>query len=95
MSGFSGALAVGPRTVSAKVAPRPMDSPIGPSSAWGMYMYPGTTGRTMPVFVPSIIFQDNSLPPLRIGDVISLVPVFADLVPARTSTECRITRRSR
>ncbi|MCT2031551.1 hypothetical protein, partial [Dietzia cinnamea] len=63
--------------------------------AWGMYMYPGTTGRTMPVFVPSIIFQDNSLPPLRIGDVISLVPVFADLVPARTSTECRITRRSR
>lgn len=76
MSGVSGALAVGPRTVSAKVTPRPMASPIGSSSAWGMFMYPGTTGRTMPVFVPSEIFQDNSLPPLRIGDVISLVPVF-------------------
>lgn len=45
VSGTSSAPAGGPSTVPGKVAPRPMASSIGSSSAWGTYMNYGITGR--------------------------------------------------
>lgn len=53
-----------------------MASFVGSSSAWGTSMDYGTTGHTIPVFVPSEIFQGNSVPPFRVGDVLSVVLVF-------------------
>lgn len=65
-----------------------MVSSTGSSSAWGTSVNSESTARVFQVLVGHEIFEDGTLPPLHVGDVVSVRPDLAHFGVVRIILTC-------